>query len=100
MGSLDSGKRWVCADRFGGRDAARGAFRHGGGGERAACHCGPGRAARLCAVAAAAGVAVGGSSHALRRGRTVLIVEHDMDAMFELADKITVLYDEIGRAHV
>src|SRR3546814_3301019 len=68
MGSVDSGKRWVCADRVGGRDAARGAFRHGGGGERAACHCGPGRAARLCAVAAAAGVAVGGSSHALRRG--------------------------------
>lgn len=29
----------------------------------------------------------------LRKGRTVLIVEHDMDAMFELADKITVLYD-------
>src|SRR5699024_1767250 len=29
----------------------------------------------------------------LREGRTVLIVEHDMDAMFELADKITVLYD-------
>src|SRR3546814_1793103 len=68
MGSLDSGKRWVCADRFGRRDAARGAFRYGGRGERAACHCGPGRAARLCAVAAAAGVAVGGSSHALRRG--------------------------------
>ncbi len=29
----------------------------------------------------------------LRKGRTVLVVEHDMDAMFELADKITVLYD-------
>lgn len=29
----------------------------------------------------------------IRIGRTVLIVEHDMDAMFELADKITVLYD-------
>lgn len=29
----------------------------------------------------------------IRVGRTVLIVEHDMDAMFELADKITVLYD-------
>lgn len=29
----------------------------------------------------------------LRKGRTVLIVEHDMDAMFELADRITVLYD-------
>lgn len=29
----------------------------------------------------------------IRKGRTVLIVEHDMDAMFELADKITVLYD-------
>jgi branched-chain amino acid transport system permease protein len=29
----------------------------------------------------------------IRHGRTLLIVEHDMDAMFELADKITVLYD-------
>lgn len=29
----------------------------------------------------------------IRRGRTLLIVEHDMDAMFELADKMTVLYD-------
>lgn len=29
----------------------------------------------------------------IRRGRTLLIVEHDMDAMFELADRITVLYD-------
>lgn len=29
----------------------------------------------------------------LRKGRTMLIVEHDMDAMFELADRITVLYD-------
>ena len=29
----------------------------------------------------------------IRIGRTVLIVEHDMDAMFELADRITVLYD-------
>ena len=29
----------------------------------------------------------------IRKGRTVLIVEHDMDAMFELADNITVLYD-------
>ncbi len=29
----------------------------------------------------------------IRKGRTVLIVEHDMDAMFELADRITVLYD-------
>lgn len=31
----------------------------------------------------------------IRRGRTVLIVEHDMDAMFELADRITVLYDGV-----
>src|SRR3546814_15632119 len=68
MGLLDSGKRRVCADRFGGRDAARGAFRHGGGGERAACHCGLGRAACLCDVAEAAGVGGGGFSHALRRG--------------------------------
>src|SRR3546814_19867598 len=29
----------------------------------------------------------------IRRGRTVLIVEHDMDALFELADQTTVLYD-------
>ena len=29
----------------------------------------------------------------IRKGRTMLIVEHDMDAMFELADRITVLYD-------
>ncbi|MGB3387372.1 MAG: ABC transporter ATP-binding protein, partial [Pseudaminobacter sp.] len=29
----------------------------------------------------------------IRKGRTLLIVEHDMDAMFELADRITVLYD-------
>ncbi|MDN5843227.1 MAG: branched-chain amino acid ABC transporter ATP-binding protein/permease [Alcaligenaceae bacterium] len=29
----------------------------------------------------------------IRKGRSVLIVEHDMDAMFELADRITVLYD-------
>jgi branched-chain amino acid transport system permease protein len=27
------------------------------------------------------------------RDRTLLIVEHDMDAIFELADRITVLYD-------
>ena len=27
----------------------------------------------------------------IRRGRTLVIVEHDMDAMFELADRITVL---------
>src|SRR5690554_3908254 len=29
----------------------------------------------------------------IRKGRTVLIVEHDVDAMFELADRMTVLYD-------
>ena len=29
----------------------------------------------------------------IARGRTVLIVEHDMDAVFELAERITVLYD-------
>ena len=27
----------------------------------------------------------------IRQGRTLVIVEHDMDAMFELADRITVL---------
>lgn len=29
----------------------------------------------------------------IRRGRTLLIVEHDMDAVFELAERITVLHD-------
>ena len=29
----------------------------------------------------------------IARGRTVLIVEHDMDAIFELAERITVLYE-------
>ena len=30
---------------------------------------------------------------AIRGGRTMVIVEHDMDAMFELAERITVLYE-------
>jgi branched-chain amino acid transport system permease protein len=30
---------------------------------------------------------------AIRPGRTMVIVEHDMDAMFELAERITVLYE-------
>jgi branched-chain amino acid transport system permease protein len=29
----------------------------------------------------------------LRKGRTILLVEHDMDAVFELAERITVLHD-------
>lgn len=29
----------------------------------------------------------------IRRGRTLVIVEHDMDAIFELAERITVLYE-------
>jgi branched-chain amino acid transport system permease protein len=29
----------------------------------------------------------------LRRGRTLIIVEHDMDAIFELAERITVMYE-------
>jgi branched-chain amino acid transport system ATP-binding protein len=29
----------------------------------------------------------------LKRGRAVLIVEHDMDAVFELADRLTVMHD-------
>jgi branched-chain amino acid transport system permease protein len=29
----------------------------------------------------------------IRPGRTMVIVEHDMDAMFELAERITVLYE-------
>jgi len=27
----------------------------------------------------------------IRRGRTLIVVDHDMDAIFELAEKITVL---------
>jgi branched-chain amino acid transport system permease protein len=30
---------------------------------------------------------------AIRQGRTMVIVEHDMDAMFDLAERITVLYE-------
>jgi len=29
----------------------------------------------------------------LKTGRAVLIVEHDMDAVFELADRLTVMHD-------
>jgi branched-chain amino acid transport system permease protein len=29
----------------------------------------------------------------IRRGRTLVVVEHDMDAMFELAERITVLHE-------
>jgi branched-chain amino acid transport system permease protein len=29
----------------------------------------------------------------IRAGRSMVIVEHDMDAMFELAERITVLYE-------
>jgi branched-chain amino acid transport system permease protein len=29
----------------------------------------------------------------IRRGRTLVIVDHDMDAMFELAERITVLHE-------
>ena len=29
----------------------------------------------------------------LRKGRTIILVEHDMDAVFELADRITVLHE-------
>lgn len=29
----------------------------------------------------------------LRRGRTIVLVEHDMDAVFELAERITVLHE-------
>jgi branched-chain amino acid transport system permease protein len=29
----------------------------------------------------------------IRRGRTLIIVEHDMDAIFELAERITVMYE-------
>ena len=30
---------------------------------------------------------------AIRRGRTLIVVEHDMDAIFELAERITVMYE-------
>jgi branched-chain amino acid transport system permease protein len=29
----------------------------------------------------------------IRRGRTLIIVEHDMDAIFNLAERITVLHE-------
>jgi branched-chain amino acid transport system permease protein len=29
----------------------------------------------------------------IRRGRTLVVVEHDMDALFELAERITVLHE-------
>jgi branched-chain amino acid transport system permease protein len=29
----------------------------------------------------------------IRRGRTLVVVDHDMDAVFELAEKITVLHE-------
>ena len=29
----------------------------------------------------------------IRRGRTLVVVEHDMDAIFELAERITVLHE-------
>ena len=29
----------------------------------------------------------------LRKGRTIILVEHDMDAVFELAERITVLHE-------
>jgi branched-chain amino acid transport system permease protein len=29
----------------------------------------------------------------IRNGRTVVLVDHDMDAMFDLAERITVLYE-------
>jgi branched-chain amino acid transport system permease protein len=35
----------------------------------------------------------------IRRGRTLIIVEHDMDAVFELAERITVLHEGRVLAH-
>jgi len=29
----------------------------------------------------------------IRQGRTLILVEHDMDAVFDLAERITVLYE-------
>lgn len=31
--------------------------------------------------------------HSLRKGRTIILVEHNMDAVFELAEQITVLHE-------
>ncbi|MHA3903282.1 branched-chain amino acid ABC transporter ATP-binding protein/permease [Castellaniella sp. WN] len=38
-------------------------------------------------------VLVVGLLKSIRQGRSMVIVEHDMDAMFELAERITVLYE-------
>lgn len=38
-------------------------------------------------------VMVVGLLKSIRQGRSMVIVEHDMDAMFELAERITVLYE-------
>ena len=38
-------------------------------------------------------VLVVGLLKSIREGRSMVIVEHDMDAMFELAERITVLYE-------
>jgi len=38
-------------------------------------------------------VLVVGLLKSIRKGRSMVIVEHDMDAMFELAERITVLYE-------
>ncbi len=38
-------------------------------------------------------VAVVALLKSIRKGRSIVIVEHDMDAMFELAERITVLYE-------
>ena len=31
----------------------------------------------------------------IRRGRTLVVVDHDMDAVFELAERITVLHEGV-----
>ena len=38
-------------------------------------------------------VLVVGLLKSIRKGRSMVVVEHDMDAMFELAERITVLYE-------
>ena len=42
-----------------------------------------------------------GLIRAIGKDRTLVIIEHDMDAIFELAERITVLYDgtPAGRGH-
>ena len=35
----------------------------------------------------------GAAAQVDRRGRTMIVIDHDMDALFELAERITVLHE-------